>query len=139
MNMVIPNEGKLKILEEIFRSEAARESFVLDLFQNNETVDDASVAADFDVATFTGYVEVEIDRADWGAAVIAANIGQITKTTAPTFTCTGGASQTVYGWMLVGADSGVMYAGQNFDVPRVMSTGTTESLDPFRIKDKTFA
>lgn len=139
MNMVIPNEGKTKILEELFRNVGAREAFVLDLFQSNTTVGDASTGADFTISTFTGYAQVAIARGDFSPAVIAANVGQIDKTTAPTFTCTGGSPQNAYGWILRGATSGVIYAGQNFDTVRVMSTGATESIDPFRIKDKTFA
>lgn len=138
MNMVIPNEGKTKSLDELFRLTTSRESFVLDLFQSNTTVGNASTGADFTIATFTGYAQVAIARADFSAATIVSNEGNITKTTAPSFTCTGGSSQTVYGWILRGATSGIIYAGQNFDVARVMSNGATESIDPLTIKDKTF-
>lgn len=139
MLMVIPDEGKELILEELFRAAGAREDFILDLFQNNETVDNASTGADFTPATFTGYATLNIARGDWDAPAVVANVGQIDLTTAPTWTCSGGGSQTVYGWILRGDTSGVIYCGQNFDTPRVMSPGATESLDPFRIKSKTFA
>lgn len=136
--MVMPNEGKLKVLEEVFRATATRESFVLDLFQSNTTVADSSTAASFTIATFTGYTQIAISRSLWNAAVIAANIGTITTNFAPTFTCTGGSSQTVYGWILRGATSNVVYFGENFATPRVMTAGASENLDPFTIKDKTF-
>jgi len=139
MNMVIPNEGKVKILDELFRLTGARESFVLDLFKNNETVDDDSTGADFTIADFGGYAQVAIARGDFDAAVEVSNEGSITKTTVPTFSCTSGAAQTVYGWILRGASSGIIYAGQNFDSPRVMAPGAVEALDPFTIKDKTYA
>lgn len=136
--MVVPNEGKLKMLDEIFRLTTSRESFVLDLFSNNETVDDASTGADFTIATFTGYAQVAIARGDFSAATIVSNEGTITKTAAPSFTCTAGSPQTVFGWILRGATSGIVYAGQNFDVSRSMAPGSTESIDPFTFKDKTY-
>lgn len=139
MNMVIPNEGKQLILDELFRLATTRESFVLDLFQSNTTVVDASTGADFTIATFTGYAQVAISRGSFSAATIVSNVGQIDKTSAPTFTCSGGSSQTVYGWILRGATSGIIYAGQNFDTPRVMAPTAVEAIDPFRIKSKTFA
>lgn len=139
MNMVCPDEGKELILDELFRLVTARESFVLDLFQNNEVVDDDSTGADFTISTFTGYAQIAIARADFGVAVTVAHVGQITKTAAPTFTCTAGAAQDAYGWILRGAASGVIYFGQNFNVPRTISPGSIESIDPFRIKAKTFA
>jgi hypothetical protein len=138
VNMVIPNEGKTLMLDQIFRLTTTRETFVLDLFQSNTTVGDASTAADFTIASFTGYAQVAIARGDWTAATVVSNEGNITKTTAPTFTCSGGSPQTVYGWILRGATSGIIYAGQNFATARVMSTGATESIDPMTIKDKTF-
>jgi len=139
MNMVIPNEGKQLILDELFRLTTSRESFVCDLFSSNTTVGNASTGADFTIATFTGYAQVSISRSGWNAATVVSNEGNISATTAPSFTCTGGSSQTVYGWILRGATSGKIYAGQNFDVARVMSAGATESLNPFTIKDKTYA
>lgn len=138
MDMVIPNEGKQLILDELFRLTSSRESFVLDLFSSNTTVDDGSTGASFTVATFTGYAQVAISRGAFSPASVTGDVGEIEKTTAPTFTCTGGSAQTVYGWILRGATSGTLYAGQNFDTPRSMSPGSTESIDPFMIKCKTF-
>lgn len=138
MNMVIPDEGKVAWLTDMF-SLNTRESLVCKLFQNNETVDDLSTAGDFTIATFTGYANVTIARNAWGTPVISGSSGQVDANTAPVFSCTGGSAQTVYGWILVGNTSGLVYAGQNFDTPRVMSSGATETLDPFRFKLKTFS
>lgn len=137
MNMVLPDEGKVKILDELFRTTTAREDFVLDLFQNDVVVNDLSTFTDFTVSTFTGYAQVSIPRSSFSAAVIVGGVGAITKSAAPTFTCTGGSAQNAYGWILRGASSGVIYAGQNFDAVRSISAGATESIDPFTIKDKT--
>lgn len=139
MNMVEPNEGKQVTLDELFRLTSTRPTWTLKLFSSNTTVGDASTGADFTIATFTGYSNVSIARADWGAATVVSNVGQITKSSAPSFTCTGGSSQTVYGWILVDASSGTIWFGQNFDTPITMIPGATIAIDPMRIKNKTFA
>jgi hypothetical protein len=139
MNMVIPDEGKVEMLDELFRLTSTRPTFVLDLVKTNVTVVDASTWADFVVANFTGYVQKAIARADWGAAAAVANVGEIVKTVAPVWTCTGGAAQTIYAWILRNAASGKIWAGQNFATPWVMAPGATFTPDPFKIKDKTFA
>src|SRR5689334_10427768 len=135
MNMVMPDEGKAEVLEELFRSTGSRPTWTLYLFSSNTTVADASVFADFTIATFTGYSNVSIARADWSAAVVSSNIGNITKTSAPSFSCTGGSPQNVYGWILRNASSGKLWFGQNFDSPISMVNGATLAIDPFTIKD----
>jgi len=139
MNMVIPNEGKLLWLYWALGTDGSDlEDFVVDLFSSNTTVVDASTATDFTIATFTGYAQVPVDRADFAAPSISSNVAIIDDSTFPVFTCTGGSPQTVYGWIMRGATSGDIVAGQNFDSPRVMNPGATESLDPFEFKFKTF-
>jgi len=138
MLMVIPNEGKAAFLSIIFDPPAV-EDFVVELYQNNYTPVDASVIGDFTVATFTGSGPVTITSADWGAPVIVSDVGEITLTAPPTWTHGGGAAQTVYGWVMYGHDTLNVYAAQRFDVARNMTSGSIESLDPFKIKLKTFS
>jgi hypothetical protein len=139
MLMVIPNEGKQLWLYYVLSSDGSDvEDFVVDLFSSNTTVVDASTGADFTIATFSGYAQVSVPRTDFGSTSIVSNVAQIDDTTPPAFTCSGGSPQTVYGWIMRGAVSGTIYAGQNFDTPRVMSGGASETLTPFRFKLKTF-
>jgi len=138
MNMVIPNAAKAFMVDAIFRTTNVDEEFYLFLFQNNVTVANGSTFGSFSPATFTGGDGIPIARSSFNAAGVVSNVGQITRTVAPAWTCSGGSSQTVYGWILVGVDSEIVYCGQNFDTPRVMSPGTTLTLDPFTIKLKTF-
>ena len=139
MNMVIPDEGKVLWIESVFSTAGAGEAFHVDLFSSNTTVGDSSTGADFTIATFTGYAQVSIARADFDPATITSHVAELTDPTYPTFTCSGGSPQTVYGWIMRGATSGKIYAGQNFDSPRVMAAGATEQLNPFTISFKTFA
>lgn len=138
MNMVMPDEGKADVLDELFRLTSSRPTWTLYLFSSNTTVGDASTFSDFTIATFTGYSNISIARADWSAATVSSNIGNITKTTAPTFSCTGGSAQNVYGWILRSAISGKIWFGQNFDTPINMVNGATLAIDPMTIKDKTY-
>jgi hypothetical protein len=139
MSMVIPNEGKLLWLDRALRTPTnAPEDYVCQLFQSNTTVVDASTLTDFTIATFPGYADVSVPRSAFGAPTISSNIAQTVVGASPSFDCTGGAGQTVYGWLLVGAVSGKIIAGQNFAAPRVMVTGANETLAPFTFKFQTF-
>lgn len=135
---ICPNEGKIKILDEIFRLTTARESFVLDQFTAGGPVTDASVAADFTVPTYGGYAQIAIARADFGAATAPANIGQILKTANPVFSCTSGSPQTINGIILRGATSNKIYLGCNYGTPIAMAPTATDTINPLEIQDKTF-
>jgi hypothetical protein len=140
VNMVMTNDGKKRGLDLFFgRAADYTENFTVELYQNNYTPVDGSVTADFTAATFTGYSAVTITNGGFAAATIVSSEGNATYTPAPSFTCTGGSSQTVYGWFLRGATSGKTYFAQKFTAARVMVAGAVEALDPFTFKDKSFA
>lgn len=136
MNMVIPDDGKTIWLDWMLGNGVFTTATV-SLFSNNVTVVAASVVTDFTVATFVGYADVTVSQSDWGASAMVGGVAVSVSTTTPEYTCTGGASQVVFGWIMVDDTSGVMIAGQNFDVPRNMNVGTTETLDPFEIELQT--
>lgn len=139
-NMVIPNEGKLKWLDWAVRDTGpGLEGLSIDLYTNDYTPVDGSSSANFTLATFTGYAQELLARTDFGAPSIVADVAEIVSAVVPTFTCTGGASQTCYGWVAHSTTSGKVMAAQRFDAARVMSAGSVELLDPFKIKLKTFA
>ena len=137
MLMVIPNDGKLLHLMRALTS-TTPEDWEVQLYSNNYTPVDTSVPADFTAATFTGAGVWTIAVADWSSPVIVSDVAEMSAVPFPEWTCTAGASQTVYGWFAVGANSGDVLAAQRFDTARVMSVGATEQLDPFTIRLKTF-
>ncbi len=135
--MVLFDLGKQLVLDEFFRLVTTRESFVLDLYTAPiGTLTESQVTADFTMATFAGYAQIAVARADWTVAAILGDSGFTTRLPAPTFTCTAG-TQTVYGWVLRGATSNIAIFGQEFAVPRVLTAGATENLGPFSIQDET--
>jgi len=139
-NMVIPNEGKIKWLQwALFSNGADFEDYTLELYQNDVFPGDASTKASFTAATFPGYVAVPVPRADFADAVIVANVAFSTCTFVPTFTCTGGTGQGVFGWFFYGATSNKCLAAQRFDFTRNMTPGVSELINPFQFGLKTFA
>lgn len=135
---IVPDEGKSLALDELFRLTTTRESFILAQFIGGGPVTDASTFSDFTLASYTGYSSVAIARAAWGAATVTSHIGSIAKSSDPVFTCTGGSPQTVNGLILYGATSGKIYVGVNYSTPIVMASGTTDTITPLKIQDKTF-
>lgn len=139
-NMVIPNEGKIKLLDwAMCVNSGGVEDFSLFLYTNNYTPVDTSTLADFTAATFTGGAAISITRASLPTPTISSNIAITTRATSPSWTNTGGTTETAYGWVLKSATSGKVIAAQKFDTARTMSPGATETLDPFQFSLKTFA
>lgn len=138
MLMVVPNEGKVQFLATIFNPPTI-ENFVIELFKSNTTPDDDSVIGDFDLADFAGAGPWVVGPADWDAPIIVADVAEISLTVPPTWVHGGGAAQVVYGWVMYGEDTLDLFCAQRFDVARNMTSGSSESLDPFTIKLKSFA
>ena len=133
MLMRVTDGGKVRLLFNalVATNPPLLEDFWVELFKSNTTVVDASVIGDFTLADFPGYTHVEQTRVQFNGAAIVAHVAHTTNTQSVTFTCSGGSGQTVYGWLLVGKDTGELYAGQNFDTPRDMTSGAIIDLDPF--------
>lgn len=140
MNMVIPNEGKeLWLYWALVTDGSDLEDFVLDLFQNDYTPDDDSTDSSFTVATFGGYAQLDLLRSEFSTPSIVSDVAESERAPAPEWTQTSGSAQTVYGWYLRGADSGIVLAAQRFDSPRTMATGATQVIDPCKLKLKTLS
>lgn len=137
MLMVIPDEGKEYWLN-VLVGLAGMEDLNVQLYSNNYTPVDGSTASDFTAATFTGSGVYQVVLADWGVVAVVANVAQVDATPPPEWTHGGGAAQVVYGWFAVTDVGGVVAMAQRFDSSRNMTPGSVESLDPFRLKLKTF-
>lgn len=133
MNMLIPDEGRLRALDAIFRAFFLDESFGLGLFTAPIAVGQLSTLTDFTFPTFQGGSPITFPRGDWLPPVIANGRGVITLSFDPSWTMLGGVPETVYGWVLWGIDSAQLYAGANFDIPRDFVIGASLTLSPFKI------
>lgn len=130
--IIVPNEGKTKLLDWALKG-GSHEDYKLDLFTSNTTVGNASTAADFTIASFTGYAQVSITTTSWNAATIVSNQGNSTNTGSPwafTASATPGSPVTCYGWIMRGATSGKIIFGANFSTSRVIAAnGDSISVD----------
>lgn len=139
MLMVVTNDGKEYFLGCLFgNGPDPLDDYSVRLFKNDYTPVDASVTADFTQADFGGYAAVGISQGAMDPPVIVANVGEQSFNGPPTYTCDSGADQWVYGWYMIGQNSGKTYLAQRFDEPRLMTVGAIEVLNPFTIRLKTF-
>lgn len=134
--MVFTSEGLLRVLANALWDVSGiyHEDFWIELFKSNTTVAYTSQISDFTLADFTGYSHFSYTRSDMTGVVLSG--GDTVRTNGiitPSFACTGGSAQTVYGWLAVGKTSGKVWFGQNFATARLMTSGASETLDPFRV------
>lgn len=90
----------------------------LRLFSNNITVADTTVIGDFTECTFTGYAA---QAPAWSTPANVANVAQTLSGTR-TFTYSGVATTTVYGYYLTDAAGTTLYGGETFSSPVTLST-----------------
>jgi hypothetical protein len=130
--IVVPNEGKTILLDYALKG-GTHENYKLDLFVSNTTVANASTAADFTIASFTGYTQATFTASSWNASTIVSNQGNAINPASPwafTASATPGSPQTCYGWIMRGATSGKILFGANFSTPRVVAAnGDSVSVD----------
>lgn len=107
MSLIFPTVGDNLALEAIVNKTAAQD-LVLKLFQNDYTPVKGDTAANYTVATFSGYADITLTGASWNAAAAAAIANSIERV----FTHNGGATpNTIYGYFVVQVTSGtVLYA-----------------------------
>ena len=133
MNMIIPDAGKIRAVEEVFRATGSRESFNLALFTEPTAAGNLLVYEDYSRAGGGGLDPIAIARTSFEPAVIAGEVAQLLRLPAPSWTQTSGSPVTVYGWILSGADTEIIYCAQTFDTPHTFTIGATLTLDPFKI------
>lgn len=103
MALNVPDVGENRILEMIVNKTAAQD-LSLRLFINNITPADTDTAATYTVATFPGYSNAALAGASWNNAAS----GSISYGSQQTFTCSGAATDDVYGYYVVQSVSGVL-------------------------------
>lgn len=127
MALVVSNVGELKLLA--WALNGSPENLTLKLYKNDVTPSQSSVAGDFTVADFTGYVNKTLTSGSWVAPATVSNKA-VSSYASQTFSCTGGSSQVVYGYYIVGASSGTLILAERFATSRTMSNGVDLTLTP---------
>lgn len=130
MALVIANVGEIELLDKMLKDAlSVDEVYLFRLFRNNYTPLAASVVGDFTEANFTDYAQTTLVRASWGAATTVSNKASSTYATIQSWTC-GASGNTVYGYYVVGATSGILLWAERFATSRVMVNGDELNLVP---------
>jgi|BioPla2DNA2_1021312.scaffolds.fasta_scaffold108388_1 hypothetical protein len=115
MALVVPNEGKKRLLEILVNKESAS-NVVLKLFKNDYTPVDGSQIGDFTESTTTGYVKKTLTGGSWSVVDGLASYAQ------QTFTYTAGG--THYGYYITNAtEDTVLWAERFTDAPHTIPSG----------------
>ena len=131
MALLIPDVGEVELLDKLLKDAlAVDENYTLKLYKNDYTPLNSSIAADFTVADFDGYVDKTLTRAGWGAAATVANVAESSYSVEQSWTCNSG-TQTIYGYYVVGATSTVLLWAERFTITRTLA-----ALDQIRITPK---
>jgi len=128
MALVVPDLGEIELLTKLLINTADTEDYILKLYKNNYTPIAATVVGSFTEADFTNYVDKTIARSDWAAPSTVSNKAESSVTT-QSWTC-GATTNTIYGYYVVGATSGVCLWAEEFATERVLADGDILNLTP---------
>jgi hypothetical protein len=146
MALVVPHEGDIQILNDLFNG-GTLENWSLCLFNSNITpaeTDSASTYTAHETA-FTGYSRKTLTRSisssTWNTPVSQApsgsppwssrsQVGHTQYGSAPqSWTC-GATGDTIYGYFIIGATSGKLICAEAFASSKTLGNGDTLSLTP---------
>ena len=127
MALNVPDVGENLALE-MMVNKTAPQDLTLKLFKNNITPSDTDVAGTYTESTFPGYASIAITGASWNAAAA----GSITNGTQRVFTCSGAASESVYGYYMIQTTSTILlYSERDVNAPFAIAvSGDTVKVTP---------
>lgn len=129
MPLVVPNAGEVELLDKLLKDAlTVDENYTLKLYNNNVTPDQTSVVGTFTEATFTGYSAKTLTRTGWTASSTVSNKAQ-SSYAQQSWTC-GATGETVYGYYVLGATSGVCLWAEKFASPRILANTDVLNLTP---------
>lgn len=128
MTEVIVNKGTLAALKALV-NHTPGQNLILRLYKNNKTPAVGDVVGDYTEATFSGYVAQTLTGASWTPTE-----GNPSVITYPQQTFTSSANQTeqtIYGYYLTQADSGLLIAAERFASSKsITALGATVPVNP---------
>jgi len=131
MTLVVNADGELQLLDKMLKDALSTdEDYMLKLFKNNYTPDEATIVASFSVATFTGYATRTLSRAGWNTAAVSTSKAESSYGSAPeSWTC-GASGNTVYGYWVEGQTSTEVLWSERFATSRVLADGDVLNITP---------
>lgn len=121
----VPNDAEKKLLDAIV---AANKLYKIDLYQNNHTPVAGDLAAQYTVASYSGYAQ---QTPTWSAAATDSDDHAYTLSSTITFPLASSGSQTVYGWYITDS-SGNLIQARLFDAS--VSVTTSAGVAAFVVK-----
>ena len=113
MALNFPDTGENLALEMIVNKTAAQ-NLIIRLYKNNITPSDTDTAGTYTEAVFPGYAAITLTGASWNAAAA----GSIAYSAQQTFTCSGAATDDIYGYYVVQSASGtLLYSERDGSAP----------------------
>lgn len=129
--IAIPDEGKLELLDRLFRAALAVDvPLDVRLYRNDYTPGDGSTLSSFTEATFTGYFRETIARATWDPSALDGHKGKITYATVFEWTNNGATAQTLYGYYIVNPATAKVNWSERFATPFELQPGAKLQLQP---------
>lgn len=127
MALNVPDEGENYALEAFVGKTTATAPIVC-LYKNNITPSDTDTVATFTEATFSGYANITLAGASWNAA----SGGTITYSAQQTFTCSGAATDDIYGYFIKSTTSSkCLWAERDAAAPfAIRNSGDTVKITP---------
>ncbi len=116
MAMVIPDVGEVVWGKRALYDNAGSENLTLKIFKNNIPPAEGDTAGTYTVADFTGYSDKTLTSSQsggtWAVPTTATGITSSTYGTDQTWTV--GSAQTIYGYYVVFASSGILALAEAF-------------------------
>lgn len=116
MAMVWPNVGEVEALKRLLYSDAGAEDLTLKLFKSNTTPAETDTAGTYTEADFTGYSAETLTSSQSGSTWEVPTTSGSTRSDYQTplvWTC-GATGNTIYGYFVIGATSGILYFSERF-------------------------
>lgn len=130
MAIVVPNVGEIELLTKMLKEAlSVDEDYILKLYKNNYTPVQGSTDSNFTEATFTNYTSKTLTRANWGAPTTVSNKASSTYGVQQSWTC-GATGETIYGYYVMGDNSGVLLWAEKFTDPIPMANTFVLNLTP---------
>lgn len=127
MALNVPDEGENYALE-AFVGKTTATVPIARLYKNNITPSDTDTVATFTTATFPGYADINLAGASWNAA----SGGSISYGSQQTWTCSGSATDDIYGYLILSTTSSkCLWAERDAAAPfAVRNSGDAVKLTP---------
>ena len=124
MAIVTPDQGQIELANCMLVNESyPTYKYLVDLFKNNYTPDQNSAASSFAIADYDGYEQQSFTRDQWSTIVNSAHQALALCSINPFQFSNNGAVQTIYGYLVRSATSGLVLWCERYQMPFVIGAG----------------